>query len=113
MAKQSQSDQVKYAIADMTSARNAQAGLVEAEIKAGTDRASLDVETLEIMIKAFKEERLAKEQLGHDLSKMHATQTHDTMQLALKHAHDHAMADHAAALQPTSPPAADGQPPTP
>lgn len=105
MAKQSQSDQVKYAIADMTSGRAAQAGLVEAETKAGTDRAALDVETLEIMIKAFKEERLAKEQLGHDLSKMHATQTHDTMQLALEHAHDHAMADHAAALQPTSQPA--------
>lgn len=96
----SSSDKVKLAIADMTSARAAQAGISEASIKAGSAQADLEVQVLEIMIKAAKEQRIAREELGAKAAGQAAQNTHDTMTLALEHAHDHSLADksHAQAL---------------
>lgn len=87
-------DLTKLKIADMTSARSAQAGVAEAEIKAGNADADRRVEILEIMLNVAKEERLAKQKADADLAQTRSDQTHEMLTKAHDHAHDHAMADH-------------------
>lgn len=90
----SASDLVKLKIADMTSARSAQAGLVEAEVKAGNADADRRIQLLELMLNLEKEYRLAASAHLAGAHSQAETQTHDILGKALDHAHEHAMAEH-------------------
>lgn len=99
----SSSDRVKLQIADMTSARAAQAGVAEMEIKVGNADADRRVAILEMMLKVAKEERLAAQEhistaatqgRDHAASALEtaATHVHEKVTQAAEHAHERTMA---------------------
>jgi len=100
-----------------------QTALTKAEIAASATmsvaQAKVDAENFRSYVDAL-EQRIAKDadlrlKIAHTLAQHHAEaaqataqRTHDTMAMALEHAHDHAMAEHSAALQPEPEPTQPG-----